>query len=340
MRKLAAAAAAAAAVVTLVSTDVAGAASAVDNVTYNIGGRYQLVGDFDGDNFPDVFIYTPDGGGDFVLYGSLPGQSAPSPTPVPRTVTSGYTPMVGDFDGDTNDDIFWYAQLGGNSYIWWGIDNNRNMGSSDSVSRVVAGGYDSRVGDFNGDGKDDILWYAQLGGNSYMWTATGARDEAGAFTDSAPFNPVGGYVPQVGDFDGSGDEEIFWYAPTGGSWIWWSSTDRGADQFRGAVGGYSPTVGDYNGDNRKDIFWYAPFGGTSWAWYGGAGTTFTELPFQAPVTGATPYSYDVAVDGTNSDDIVFWKPTDATQYVWQGSTLNNFGEHTVATAALAAAGLV
>src|SRR3954470_3059769 len=72
-------------------------------------------------------------------------------------------------------------------------------------------------GDFNHDGTDDFFMYGPGAGTDQLWLGKPYSVDPGAanadrFTVSSW--PVSGYYkPFVGDFDGNGASDIFWYAP-------------------------------------------------------------------------------------------------------------------------------
>src|SRR5690606_37465102 len=64
------------------------------------------------------------------------------------------------------------------------------------------------AGDFDGDGKTDVLHYGPGPGQDRIhWGGNN-----GTFT-TATLTVNGVYTPVVGDFDGDGKDDIFWYAP-------------------------------------------------------------------------------------------------------------------------------
>ena len=66
------------------------------------------------------------------------------------------------------------------------------------------------AGDFNGDGIDDVVWYAPGGAQDYLWQGT----VYGRFV-GRQLTVNGDYTPVAGDFDGNGTDDILWYKPGG-----------------------------------------------------------------------------------------------------------------------------
>jgi hypothetical protein len=113
------------------------------------------------------------------------------------------------------------------------------------------------VGDFNGDGKDDIFRYVPGVSGAQVFLSTGAKfNYAGSWT-GAGHGTDGWYV---GDCNGDGRDDIFRYVPgvsgaqvflSDGTKFVYSGSWTGAGH--GTDGWY---VGDYNGDGWADIFRY------------------------------------------------------------------------------------
>jgi hypothetical protein len=78
------------------------------------------------------------------------------------------------------------------------------------------------VGDFNGDGKSDILWHNSATGQNVTWIMTGATISGGGPIDSVP--DLNWSIVGVGDFDGDGKSDILWRNnATGENSIWFMS---------------------------------------------------------------------------------------------------------------------
>jgi hypothetical protein len=112
----------------------------------------------------------------------------------------------------------------------------------------------SSLGDFNGDGKADIL-RRDSAGNVSLWLMNGRAIVSPTFVASIW---SGWSIVGSGDFNGDGKADILWRDPGGSVVIW--LVDGAAAAGYGAVGTV-PTdwlisgVGDFNGDGKADILW-------------------------------------------------------------------------------------
>ena len=74
------------------------------------------------------------------------------------------------------------------------------------------------TGDFNGDGKSDILWQ-NTDGTAAIWLMNGMN--ATAVGAVGPFNPgPSWHIEGTGDYDGDGRSDILWQADDGTPAIW------------------------------------------------------------------------------------------------------------------------
>jgi len=115
------------------------------------------------------------------------------------------------------------------------------------------------VGDFDGDGKSDILWRNGATGEISIWFMNGAtilsQPVFGAVTD------LNWSIVGIGDFDGDGKSDILWHNNvTGSNSIWLmngTTISGGATNFATATDlNWSITgVGDFDGDGKSDILW-------------------------------------------------------------------------------------
>jgi hypothetical protein len=154
------------------------------------------------------------------------------------------------------------------------------------------------IGDFNGDGKADILWRNGTTGEDVIWSSNGDGTFGQAFTNpvSTTWSIVG-----VGDFNGDGKADVFWRNAQGQDVIWQSNGDG---TFGAAFTLSVPTtwtvvaVDDYNGDGRADIYWRNTPTGDNVIWQSNGDGTFDLFAIQnfasswsvVPAKGATTHT--------------------------------------------------
>jgi len=86
------------------------------------------------------------------------------------------------------------------------------------VPQVVNGTYAPITGDFTGDGRTDVFWYAAGTATDHLWEAA---PDGRSFT-SRVLQVNGTYRPTAGDLDGDGVDDVFWYGPgTAADYVWY-----------------------------------------------------------------------------------------------------------------------
>ncbi|KAA0232452.1 MAG: hypothetical protein JJLCMIEE_01366 [Acidimicrobiales bacterium] len=163
-----------------------------------------------------------------------------------------YRPVTGDFDGDGNDDVFWYVPGSGSHILQFGTPTDY-FESTTVASALLA--YPV-PGDFDGDGNDDVFMYGPGSLPDQLWWGRADRhfDVTGVSRD-------GVHLPRVGDFDGDGNDDILWHR-----WdiavgeIWYGDGSRAfspAPPFW-VISLYLPVVGNFDAAAGDDIIWYGP----------------------------------------------------------------------------------
>src|SRR5690606_12860302 len=74
---------------------------------------------------------------------------------------------------------------------------------------------------FDGNGHDDIFWYAPGSPADYVWWT----ETPGTFT-SVKVSVGGHYEPLVVDVDGDGRDDVVWSAASGADYVWRGSAGR------------------------------------------------------------------------------------------------------------------
>lgn len=188
-----------------------------------------------------------------VAVGMCGSMLAGSPAPAGAQVPTDHTLLAGNFAGGPRDELFYYEPGAGPEGLFvitmvGGVPQIELRGEF-----AVNGTYTPLVGDYDGDGFDEILWYAPGSTADYLQDFP-----AGGGTAASTRHTVNGatYLPFSADIfrDGAGSEDIFWYAPG-------LAADSLWDFYLGSLfkhpdvvdGDYVATAGDFFGDGAEDL---------------------------------------------------------------------------------------
>jgi hypothetical protein len=171
-------------------------------------------------------------------------------------------PMVGDFNGDGKTDIVTFTRTNPLAYgdVYVAMSNGSSFGAPSQWSDWfgVGGGEKQVIGDFNGDGKDDMAtWLADSSRQVYVGTSYGNGITVSLWTPSGGVASSAAAKLFAGDFNGDSKDDLI-YFENGTVWVAISngSSFEPAQQKHGwfAVGAAeTPYVGDLNGDGKTDI---------------------------------------------------------------------------------------
>ena len=241
------------------------------NLTRDLHHRVAGIGDFDGDGRDDVLLrhvsghwyYYPMNGRHYV-----PGGQGP----VALTTDLNYRVAgIGDFNGDDRDDVLLRNRVDGRWYYYpmdgrWPLSGGQ--GYADLTPRLdyqVAG-----IGDFDGDGRDDVL-LRNDDGTWFYYPMNGSQHVAGSQGGANLTDDLNYALADIGDFDGDGRDDVL-LRHTNGHWYYYAMD--GARYVVGRQGtanlsrdlGYALAgIGDLNGDGRDDVLLRHDDG--SWYYY-------------------------------------------------------------------------
>ena len=274
-------------------------------------GITPLIGDFDGDNRSDVFMYGPGGLSDHVWLGRPDRAFRGAATNVGRN----YIPLVGDYNGNGHSDILWYGPGANPDVLWYGTTDGAFSGRSVTVN----GTYEPLLGDFNGDRRSDIFWYGPGAGNDVVWYGRSSGGFAGRTVTVR-----GHYQPLVADFNGDRRADILWYGPGAGYDVLWLGSGSGGFSSRALTVGrtYQPLLGDWNGDGSRDILWYGPGAAPDVLWFGHPNGRFSGKAINVAGT-YKPVTGDFDADGRR--DILWYGPGAGYDVTWYGRANGTFG---------------
>ena len=170
-------------------------------------------------------------------------------------------------------------------------------------------------GDFNGDGKGDIVWRNRVTGNNVIW-------RSGMASQQLPITPVADLnwsIVGVGDFNGDGRSDLMWRNGANGQNVIWPSATSSLQQRLATL---APNwalagVGDFDGDGKSDLLWRDDATGQNTIWRSGNAAT-------AIATGSAPTAWRVVGIGDfNADqrsDILWRNSVTGQNGVWRSGS--------------------
>ena len=195
--------------------------------------------DYDGDGSTDLTVYRA----------SSPGFHASQSSSGFRYVPwggYGFTPIYGDFDGDSKSDFGLLQDTGvvTFAYIFYSSNDYLYIPELFDFSRgkpVIA--------DYNGDGKDEIALYNP---NTGEWNIRYAN---GTLEKKSWGSPGFQDIPTPGDYDGDRKADLCVWRPASGQWLILQSSNN---QYRAESWGSStyrdiPMAADYDSDGKTDF---------------------------------------------------------------------------------------
>ena len=191
-------------------------------------------------------------------------------------------------------------------------DTNNNRIRKVSFGPAALNEVAATKGDFNGDGKTDILWHDTTG-NVSMWLMDG-------FTvlDNRPVANVwtGWFIAGVGDFNKDGKSDILWRNTSGDVSIW--LMDGAVITHYHGLGniwtGWSIAgVGDFDGDGKADILWRSTSGDVAiWLMDGASVSSYREIANiwnGWAIVGVADFNRDGKAD-------ILWRDTAGNVAIW------------------------
>ncbi|MBK7934610.1 MAG: VCBS repeat-containing protein [Acidobacteria bacterium] len=231
---------------------------AVPEETVGTGPASVAVGDFNGDGIQDLAAANYDTTTVSIRLGDGSGGFTSPAVPEVTVGTNPFAVAVGDFNGDGDQDLATANYNSANVSIRLG--NGSGGFTSPAVPELTVGNgpVSVAVGDFNGDGIQDLAALNYFSNNVSIRLGNGS----GGFTLPAVPQVAVGVLPHsvaIGDFDGDGDQDLA-VANAGPSTVSIRLGDGSGGFTLPAVPeitvGNTPrsvAVGDFNGDGNQDL---------------------------------------------------------------------------------------
>ncbi|WP_425546891.1 FG-GAP-like repeat-containing protein [Catellatospora coxensis] len=174
------------------------------------GAEVPAVGDVNGDGKDDIVTFTHDAAGD--VYVALSNGSSFGPGVKWHEFFSPANefPALGDVDGDGKDDLITFTQGPASaSDVIVGLSNGSSFGPGLKWHDLFAVGAEQpRVGDVNGDGKDDIVTFTCNADADVYAAVSNGSAFVGTTVKWNDFFCTAGEFPFLGDFNGDGKDDI------------------------------------------------------------------------------------------------------------------------------------
>lgn len=222
-----------------------------------------------------------------------------------------------DFNGDGRSDVLWLQ--GGDVAVsnWLGTASGGfviNDANAFNPLNIMHTFHFTQTGDFNGDGRTDILWLVDPGPNQghSIWfsDASGGSSIVGPGTSFVMTDPSWRVIGAA-DFNGDGVDDLLWRNDNGTLSNWLGSpsgnfTVNDANAWVHVPNNWQVVgTGDFDGDSRSDILWKSDDGYMS-NWLGTASGGFLINDFNALTPDAPGDVIGIGdFTGDGRDDLIF-----------------------------------
>ncbi|MEM7555929.1 MAG: VCBS repeat-containing protein [Cyanobacteria bacterium P01_A01_bin.84] len=252
----------------------------------------------------------------------------------------------GDFNGDGKTDIFLRNNTTGQNVVWLIDGNISNLQNGTSIIggaflQSLGDGIENTfnwrhdLGDFNGDGKEDIFWRNEDTGENKIWIMNGTSivedktiQQLGTSTASAQ-----DWSYKLGDFNGDGKSDVFLrdYG-SGKNYVWLMNgtsiidgkelTQLGGTSDTGSPDNWDFSLADFNGDGKSDVFLRDYGSGKNYVWLMN-GTSISDGKELSQLGGISdtdnPNDWNFGIGDFNGDgkSDIFWRDySTGKNYTW------------------------
>jgi hypothetical protein len=193
-----------------------------------------------------------------------------------------YQTFTGDVNGDDLDDLIWnsvYQNPDAANYVYIGLSNGDGTFTATALQSIPSNeswyGYKSYPGDFNGDGKLDLIWNSTQQSSTqdanYVYVGFSNGDGSYTRTKRQTIGASGwkSYQTLVADVNGDGADDLIWNStrqdPDGDENFVYTALSNGDGTFQvserqiispgNGWSNFRTLVGDVTCDGKADLIW-------------------------------------------------------------------------------------
>jgi len=181
--------------------------------------------------------------------------------------------LAGNFDGDDHSDLVW-ANTDGSAAIWL-MQGDAVGGISAKAATVILGPgtawLPTFIGDFDGDGRSDIVWVNQSTGDTAIWLMNGTSPKPNGTAIVMP-GASGWRVTQVADLDGDQKSDLIWRNSNTGATAAWLMNGLASKPSGAAILFTDPSwvalqTRNVRGLTQADMIWRNSSTGATAVWF-------------------------------------------------------------------------
>jgi hypothetical protein len=176
-------------------------------------------GDFDADRHSDLVLSRPETG-ELALW-TMNGTERVSTVTLPSAGPNQRVAGVDDFDGDGDSDLLLWDRATRALELWSMNGTTREAVVPLAIRRLSSAWEPVATGDFDWDGKPDLVWRNRDSQQLRIWTLNGLQRTGTITPTPAQAVDANWELVAARDYDGDGHTDLLWYNVSSGKTVQW-----------------------------------------------------------------------------------------------------------------------